>query len=264
MKLNPNTPVNLLQLETVDSTNSYLLDHADILEDLTLVTAKEQTAGRGRLGREWISNKDENCCASWLLKNWDLPAYQATWLLSMAVLATIYECAPDLEPWVKWPNDIMIGDKKLAGMLSECHLSKDGKNILALGVGVNLNMTQAQLSKIPQRATSLSVELNEKINGDFFEETLAFSLKQVYIIYQQEGIQSIYNDWVELNGLLGEKVEFIDPCGVLIEGVVMDVTFEGEIVIESTDGEKSYQCGDIQLKKKTYNYNNSKEKKNEN
>lgn len=243
--------VRVLTLETVDSTNRYGMDHAQELEDFTLVTADSQTAGRGRQGRLWVSPPQSNLYATWVLKNWPYPAYQATWLASLALLAAIREIVPSVKAWIKWPNDLMVGNRKLAGLLAECRAMPGQFPVIALGMGLNINLSETELEAIDSPAISLFVASGSKINRKFFIETLAIHLMRLYLIGTHSGMQSLYMEWRKHNRLLGQPVDFSDPSGRTQRSVVKDVTFSGEIVLENESGTAAWQCGDISLNKKT-------------
>ena len=130
--------INVLELESVDSTNTYAKNNFDELPDGTLVVAEEQTAGRGRLERKWISPAGKNIYASLVMKNITNPFY-ATIVSSLAVLDLLGNTEPRIEFFIKWPNDIYWKEKKICGMLIENDLM--GRNISQsiAGIGININ-----------------------------------------------------------------------------------------------------------------------------
>lgn len=247
----PDHRIEIIKLESIDSTNRYALENADALADLTLVAADQQTAGRGRQGREWISPSGVNLYATWLLKSWPYPAYQSTWLASVALIRTLKEYVPSLEVKVKWPNDLIIGNRKLAGLLAECRTTGNGAPVIALGMGLNINMSEQELSAISPPAVSVFSASGVKINRSFFNESLAFHLISLYLIGIHSGIEPIFQEWKSLNALNGCDVEFTNPRGERCSGIVRDVTFDGEIVIETAEGQQSFQCGDIALNRES-------------
>ena len=117
---------NLLILDEVDSTNTYAREHFDDLPDGTLVVARRQTAGRGRRGRSWLSPPGINFTGSILLKRLE-DGFHAGCLLGVAALSLLRELAPELPAYLKWPNDIYVENRKLAGLLSESARIENGR-----------------------------------------------------------------------------------------------------------------------------------------
>jgi len=115
-----------LFLDEVDSTNSYALRNFECFESGTLIVARSQSAGRGRKGRSWSSPPGVNVYASLILKGFKFLPAQASWIGSLATLETLRSTAPRLEFSVKWPNDVLCGDAKIAGVL--CEGKFDGSN----------------------------------------------------------------------------------------------------------------------------------------
>ena len=110
--------ITLLELDRVDSTNTYAKNRFDDLADGTLVCAGMQTAGRGRLGRPWVSPAGTNIYASLVIKRFSDPFY-ATGTVSLAALKLLQENHPAGDFFIKWPNDLYAGYRKIAGILSE-------------------------------------------------------------------------------------------------------------------------------------------------
>lgn len=258
--------VTMVDVDSVDSTNTYVMKNGDELPDLTLFSAQKQTAGKGRQGRVWVSDSSENLYTTFLMKSWPYAPYQATWLASLAIQEVIHEFAPGVESWIKWPNDIMVGNCKLAGILAESRISQDAPPYIALGMGINLNLSETEVASISPTPTSLNILIknlknipnsplflnNFKINRTFFKEKLAISLIRVYFKALEFGISSIFKDWSSQNGLINRSVIFTLPNGTEDRGTVQGVTEDGEIVIQTDSGVHPYSCGDIQLSKELF------------
>ena len=152
--------MELLYLETVDSTNKYAKENLANIKDKTLIYANYQTAGRGRLNRKWNSNFGKNLYASFVLKpSKELKEVYSnlTQYLSL-VLAEVFE-EYQLIPTIKWPNDVRINGKKISGILAESIIERGELKGIVLGFGVNLNCSQEDIDKIDQPATSLNLEI---------------------------------------------------------------------------------------------------------
>ena len=166
--------MELLYLETVDSTNKYAKENLANFNDKTLIYADYQTAGRGRLNRKWESNSGDNLYASIVLKpSKELKEIYSnlTQYLSLVLAETIEEylnSEANIYPKIKWPNDVRINGKKISGILAESVLEKGALEGIILGFGVNLNCCQKDLEKIDQPATSLNLETGMEIDRDLF------------------------------------------------------------------------------------------------
>ena len=244
--------VEVHYLETVDSTNRYARDNYADLADLTLVVAGEQTAGRGRLNRRWLSPPGENIYASLLIKNPPFQYYKGAWFSSLAILALVRELAGGLEVWLKWPNDVYCGRRKLAGVLCESVL--DSGNMpkgLIVGMGINVNSAPETLREVDLPATSIFCENKRHYNLKKVIKKLAIMLNKYYNISSLSE-ELLYLLWKKENKLIGQVVEFVDAQEFRHRGVVADIKESGEIVLEeSGGGRKSYLCGDIRIDRRS-------------
>ena len=128
--------------EELDSTNEELLRHIWTYDNLSVVAALRQTAGRGQRGNRWLSAEGENLTFSILLRPEALPAAEFMSLTYMATLAVKgWLCAQAAQAEIKWPNDIYVGRRKICGMLVENRLSGDRVAASVIGIGLNLNQT---------------------------------------------------------------------------------------------------------------------------
>ena len=127
----------IILLDKVDSTNTYARNNFDTLADGSVVFAREQTAGRGRLGRKWVSKRDESITGSAVLKKVSQP-FHAGIVTGLAGLELVRECVPQAFSFFKWPNDIYIDDCKIAGILSEGVLKNGRLDGVVSGIGINV------------------------------------------------------------------------------------------------------------------------------
>lgn len=144
------------------STNDWAKAHINEFqkETITLITASEQTAGRGQYSRHWYSPPDENLYATFVffMKESHIDHLILTQSLAKAVVSVLAD--EKIEAMIKWPNDIMIRSKKAAGILCETVALHDPTELtgIVIGIGLNVNMPMERLAKIGQPATSLMVE----------------------------------------------------------------------------------------------------------
>ena len=158
--------MKLIKLDAIDSTNDFLksLSSLDELENFTVVTAENQTKGKGQMGAKWNSEKGKNLIMSVLVKDFlfdNEQVFNLSIVVSLAVLETLKSLnIPDL--CIKWPNDIMSYNKKIGGILIENTLKSDGRIVSVVGIGINVNQTNFE--DLP-RASSLAV-----ISGKTFDK----------------------------------------------------------------------------------------------
>ncbi|MBO4633165.1 MAG: biotin--[acetyl-CoA-carboxylase] ligase, partial [Lentisphaeria bacterium] len=189
--------INLLELETVDSTNTYAKNNFDALADGTLVCAEMQTAGRGRLGRSWVSPAGASIYASLVMKQIENPFY-ATVTASLAAQEVLLKAYPRGGFFIKWPNDIYSGHRKIAGILCEAVSGADGIRGVIAGIGVNINLAPQELDRIDQPAASL-LSLSGKIfSVKELTASLAESLTTYYQIYLSEP-EKLFAEWKSHN-----------------------------------------------------------------
>lgn len=239
----------IIRFDTLDSTNTYAVDHFEELGDGDLVVAETQTAGRGRLNRKWLSPTG-NLYASFVVKEPFGEPFYATMVSSLSVLAAVRDIAPDVKAEIKWPNDVVIGDRKLCGVLCE-GVIRNGKLCgIVCGIGVNLNLTQEELDRIDQPAISLSVACGEKINLKNFAGKLAIYLNWYYITGNSRPLE-LYRNWKAKNTITGQTVTLVPPSGEPFAAEILDITEDGRLVARRGDGETvSFGCGDVKLKKR--------------
>jgi BirA family biotin operon repressor/biotin-[acetyl-CoA-carboxylase] ligase len=241
--------MNIIWLPEVDSTNKYALENFEELDNETLILAESQTSGRGRLGRKWISPPNENVYASFLIKNINFPPYCASWIGSLATLRAMRSEFPELDLWLKWPNDVYCGMKKISGMLCETKTDNSNKICgLVIGIGINLNMPKETLDAIDRPATSVYSETGEKVNCKKFVNSLGIALEQLYSICFSDSPTTLFKDWKEENILLGKTVEVATGSGEIIRGNVEDFGPQGELILRVADKTMTLFSGDISIK----------------
>ncbi len=249
----------VIWLDSVDSTNTYVREHFGELADGALVFAREQTAGRGRRGRSWIAPPDTNLTCTAVLKRMG-DGFHAGALLGVAALAMIREAAPGVAAYFKWPNDLYVEDRKLAGILCESARIEEGRvTAVAAGIGINVNLPPEVFAGIDQPATSLLAESGVKYNLDFLAEKLAKQLNRYYIIYLSAP-ESLLEEWRRFNLLVGETLSVIDGGGVEHTGIFSEILPDGGMVLTEEAGSRIHYCGDVKINRESVNWDNLKHK----
>ena len=219
---------DLIHLGEVDSTNLELGRRiAADSPEFTVVVADSQTAGRGRLGRNWTSEPGSSLAVSILLRPAPASRGWVTLLAGVAMARALRELG--LEAFVKWPNDVLIASKKVSGILAE--LRADGSVIL--GVGLNLKNQQGA----PDTATSLEAQGIE-VTADKALAYFLAAFRSRYSVLEQSadfGITKTLNELAEICGTLGEKVRADFPDGHSITGTAKSIDRNGQLVIETPE-----------------------------
>lgn len=223
----------------VDSTNAALLQLAkDGATEGTVVIADAQTAGRGRLGKRWVSPAGVNVYLSVLLSP-SVPLNDArllTLIGSLAVADVIESY--NVKAQLKWPNDVLVNDKKIAGVLAEVQTQDGQVEQLILGIGVNLNIDRPTLDRllgdIAASATSLYEALGRSVDRAAFAAALLERLEKRYFDFLSAGKGAVLQEW-RSRSFLGRRVR-VREAGLQVEGVAMNLDDHGYLLVTLDDG----------------------------
>ena len=235
----------LVALDRVESTNDEARERAEAgAEDGTLVWAREQTRGRGRQGRTWVSAPG-NLFFSMILRP-DCPAEQAAQLGFLAALAVgdaVGSAAPPMEVRYKWPNDVLFGGRKGAGILLESKATADGGlDWLVLGVGVNV-ASYPEDTDYP--ATSLRFEGAAALEARDLLEAFARHFLSWVDRWLEEGFAPVRAAWLRHAKGLGGEIEVRLPSETLA-GTFRDLDAGGRLLLELPDGtSRTIAAGDV-------------------
>ena len=245
--------LNIIYLDKVDSTNKYALRNFEELSDSTLIVAGEQSAGRGRHARQWVSPPNTNIYASMIIKDVGQNPALASMIVSLGALSALRESAPNVKFWLKWPNDIFCRERKIAGIL--CESASTPKRQIAgiiAGVGININMATEIVNTIDQPATSLRHETGSEFNLKKIVKKLAKNLNKYYSIYSFSP-KMLFCRWKDENLLIGQTVE-INTGEKRMKGKIIDFGSNGELIFESAGKQIKLFSGDVKINKKTINF----------
>ncbi len=239
---------NLELYETIDSTNTHAVALARAgAPEGTLVLAEEQTAGRGRMGRRWHAPRYSSLLLSLLLRPPLLPrqAQRATMIVSLAAMRAIAQVS-GLRAQVKWPNDVVLGGKKVGGILTELGGRGEQLDYAVVGLGLNVNLNVSGLPDLMYPATSLSTEAGRPISR---LELLLALLQEIEAYYGRllEG-WSPHEEWREHLATLGQFVQ-VGTADEVVEGLAEDVDADGALQVRMKDGIlRSVLVGDVTLR----------------
>lgn len=232
-------------LKEIDSTNRYVKSNLDSLEDRSVVHALRQTSGRGRLQRSWVDLGENNLFLTFVLKpsdSFNEIFSNLTQYLSVVLCELLEEYG--LNPQIKWPNDVLINGKKIAGILSETVMQGNTFKGLALGIGVNLNSDMKALETIDKAATSLNLELNENINLDEFRTRLVDKFFKNYDQFLKTGFEFIKKDYITRANFLDTEI-CVQLFNEKKSGIAKSITDKGELVLEKDNRQLVLTIGDI-------------------
>ena len=215
--------MRLLFLDEINSTNTYSKEHVNELHDKDVVYTFKQTAGRGRFDRKWVDLGSGNIYLSIILK----PSSYLKQVYSNLTQYTALKLAETFEkynviPQIKWPNDILIDEKKISGILAETVFKQNQLQGLIIGVGVNLNADENDFKKIDKKVTALNIETHKEINKIDFLNCF------------------IDNFFANYENFLNKEIT-IHNFNEDYTGIVEDISDEGSVIINN----KEFYTGDI-------------------
>lgn len=244
--------------EQLDSTQTLAHQLArDGAPEGTVVLTEQQTQGRGRMGRSWHSPKSTGIWVSFILRPEVPPQVlpQLTLVSSVCLVEAIQQTAlehnyplPQEKVRIKWPNDIYIGGKKAAGILTEVSAELDRINYAVVGIGLNVNHTEQDFPKeIQQRATSLRIQSQTSWNRVQLLLSLLERFESLYQLFIQEGFAPIKPRWEQAALSPGTTVT-VHVQGQLQEGRYLGINEDGSMIWQPVGGEiQTLYSGDVNL-----------------
>lgn len=240
---------NILYFDSIDSTNNYAKQIANHSPHGTLIISDEQLAGRGRLGRGWSSPKGEGIWMSILLKPQIPPTEGAkmTQIAAAAVCLAIKEMT-GLATLIKWPNDIVLGGKKVCGILTEMAGELNEVSYLIVGIGINVNIKEFP-EDLQEKATSLLLAKGTPIERKVL---IAKTMDQFELLYQHYLENHNLSRTVEVcrsfSAVLGKNIQIIRG-GESTTALAIDITEDGLLKVKQENGqEETLLSGEISIR----------------
>jgi len=240
-------------LREVDSTNDLAKElAANGAVEGTVVVAETQMAGRGRLGREWISPAG-GLWFSVVFKPGLKPAetVRLVFVAGLAVAEVLRELY-GLRVETRWPNDVLVNGRKVCGILTEMNTTGETVNFVVVGIGVNANFDVEKVfpESLRKVATSLANELNRKVRLEELFRALLQRLENIYERFIREGFNPVLEEWRKYAGFLGHRVEVTSQTEKL-HGLALTVDQDGALVLKLEDGTlKRIFVGDVSVRTK--------------
>ena len=213
------------------------LRKAEGINEGTVIIAERQSAGRGRLGRRWFSPTG-GIWLSIILYPQLSPSYipRITLMTAAAIVKTIERCA-QIKAQIKWPNDILINEKKVCGILTEMSAELDMINWVVVGIGINVNVDHWEFPEdIQEKTISLKEFLGKEISRVRLAQIFLEEFEKYYERLKRREFYSILKEWKSYSHTLGKKIR-IDIGEQVIVGEAIDINEEGALIIRKEDEE---------------------------
>ncbi|MDM9285637.1 bifunctional biotin--[acetyl-CoA-carboxylase] ligase/biotin operon repressor BirA [Providencia rettgeri] len=243
--------VNIIVEPVIDSTNQYMLERIAELKSGDTCLAEYQSAGRGRRGRQWISPFGCNLYLSmyWRLEQGPAAAVGLSLVVGI-VIAEVLNRISQEKVKVKWPNDLYMNDKKLAGILVELTGKTGDAAHIIIGVGINIGMNNNNIESsksITQEWSSLRDEV-ENIERNELSANIIKSLRESLVIFEYEGLKPFLERWFKLDNFLNRHVKLLIGNDI-ISGIERGVNDQGALLLQKDNGEIiPYIGGEISLR----------------
>jgi len=244
----------LICLESVDSTNSEIKRREQGDREGTIVFSEEQTAGKGRQGQVWLSPKGKGLWMSVLLKPHlsveKIPQLNLVAAAAIALSLDNVDSCLDKKILVKWPNDLFLNGKKICGILTETHLRENTARLVILGIGLNVNLEEADFPlELKGIATSLLLETGHIYNREIIAASILNQFEELYLEYADKGnLGRTLEICRERSAVIGKDV-LLCHQGMQKQAHVLDIGAAGELLVRLDDGrEMAVVSGEISLK----------------
>jgi BirA family transcriptional regulator, biotin operon repressor / biotin---[acetyl-CoA-carboxylase] ligase len=227
--------LGIIYRDSVDSTNLVARRLAEEgAPDFTTIIAEQQLSGKGRLGRSWLSPAGSGLWFSIIYRPAALTpgAVSPVTLVTAAVLADYLSREFNLSIQIKWPNDLQVDRKKIAGILTEIKGEPDRIDYLVIGIGLNVNQRADDFSpEIANIATSLAIETKMKIKRTDLLINLRQELLNAYSLFEKEGFTPFRQIWIDHNITLDRQVKINWPGGSM-SGLAVGLSDEGLLILK--------------------------------
>ncbi|MFB4363293.1 biotin--[acetyl-CoA-carboxylase] synthetase [Pantoea sp. SGAir0180] len=234
-------------IPVIDSTNQYLLERMDSLPSGAVCVAEYQQAGRGRRGRHWFSPFGANLYMSmyWRLEQGPAAAMGLSLVIGIVMAETLQSLGAE-DVRVKWPNDIYLHDRKLAGILVELTGKTGDAAQIVMGAGINLAMRNADAAQINQGWINLQ-EAGVTLDRNDLAATLINRLREALPVFEQEGLAPFVARWAGLDNFINRPVRLLMGERE-VHGIARGIDNQGGLLLEQEGEIKSWMGGEISLR----------------
>lgn len=234
---------------TIDSTNKKAKELANDLSEGSVIISEEQTLGKGRIGRSWISPKNKGIWMSIILKPNLEPSKvsRVTQIGAVAVFKALEKM--NIKSQIKWPNDILIDGKKISGILTEMSGELNMIDYIVMGIGVNVNLDKSDIpDELEYKATSIKIEEGKSIDRKILTSYILSEFEKYYMNFKKQGdITGVIEILKENSALIGKEVRVIKGTQIR-SGRAIDINEDGELVVEFEDGRENIYSGEVSIR----------------
>ncbi|MDR3782207.1 MAG: biotin--[acetyl-CoA-carboxylase] ligase [Candidatus Nitrosotalea sp.] len=240
--------------DTIDSTQNFALKLSQKPhENGSVVIAERQTKGRGRLNRKWVSPKGGIWLSILLRPNFELSQTSLFPMITSLALAIAIEKTLKIKPELKWPNDLTVKGKKVAGILIDVAIESNKIDYLVIGVGINFRISPSKISRLvkdPQRRYGITtlVKENQKCNPVELVQQFLYELEQMYNKVISNSIGEIRKNWIKRSSTIGKSVTATTTTG-LLKGKAIGIDETGALLLSNRGKIQRLLAGDITYKK---------------
>ena len=238
-------------VDSIGSTNKEIksnIENGVQYQNGYVFAAAEQFAGRGRFDRVWKTEKGQNLTFSIVVTTSEAFPKIATIPMATGLGICNYLRSKGLDAKGKWPNDVLVGDSKICGILSEIAVFQ-GQEYIIVGSGVNLNMSIQAAASLDKSATSLFIETGVRSEQQEALDELLPYISESLTLWENGGFAGIKSDWEKVAWRYNMEVE-LDNSGNIISGVLVGFGDSGQLIIELPDGkQKEFWSGDVSIKR---------------
>jgi BirA family biotin operon repressor/biotin-[acetyl-CoA-carboxylase] ligase len=232
-------------LEQTGSTNKDLLARSQGLPEFFVLATDFQTAGKGRMDRSWEASPGSSVMASILLRPQFTQSSGIGWLSLLTALAITKAISGlGLAPKIKWPNDVLIAEKKVSGILAEVATDL---SCVVIGFGINVNQSDQQLPV--DTATSLSIENAGAVDRDWLLAAVIENIRTLYLELSKAGGDAtdsgLRQAVLQLSATVGSQVSVEFPDGIRVFGLAKDIDETGRLVVSTQTETLSVSAGDV-------------------
>lgn len=239
----------IIHFDAIDSTNNYARDVAVDKGEGTIVTAEQQTSGKGRLGRNWQSPSKKGIYFSIILKPKLEPsrATKLTLIGAAAVHSALKEM--DIDGKIKWPNDIVIDGKKVCGILTEMSCELNVIDYIIIGIGINANLDEDDIpDDLKDKATSLKIVTGKNIQRNRLFALILNHFEKLYDSFKEDlNLKETIEICRKDSALLGKEIQVIKD-GNTKRGKAIDLNDEGELLVQFADGIEKIYSGEVSVR----------------
>jgi BirA family transcriptional regulator, biotin operon repressor / biotin---[acetyl-CoA-carboxylase] ligase len=243
--------VDLMVLDEVDSTNAWLWREAEIALPASgrACIAEIQTAGKGRRGNSWYAAPGASLAFSMLWRFQHAPDFLAGLSLAAGVaVARVLHGLGAGEVRLKWPNDVVHLQRKLAGILVETRSGGDQSSVAVIGIGINLSLPAVLRQRIDQAVTDLAAAVANLPERNLLASMLLHELSCVLQEFSAGGFNALREEWTAMHAYHGRAVRLHGSGNVNTAGRVAGVAADGALLVDTGAGEQRFYSGEISLR----------------